>query len=304
MYKAGSSLSESSSSTSLLSEQTIAFIGAGSMSEALLRGIVEAKLVRSLSVVVLNRHDRGRLTDLKMAYGIRVPETNDIEERLQLVRDADIVVLAMKPKDVGAAMIEFQAALRPEQLLLSVVAGLSIDTIERLIGRPQPIVRTMPNTSSTIGLGATGLACSASVSISQRAMALDMLGAVGKAVPLEENMLNLVTGLSGSGPAYVYYLMEAMIAAGVDGGLSESESRTLVLQTVLGAARMVESTGEDPAALRAKVTSPNGTTFAAIGVLEQYRFGEGIVKAIQRAASRAGEMGDDIATSVLQQMKE
>lgn len=284
----------------MLSEQTIAFIGAGSMSEALLRGIVEAKLVRSLSVVVLNRHNRGRLNDLKAAYGIRVPETNSDDERLRLVREADIVVLAMKPKDVGAAMTEFGAALRPDQLLLSVVAGLSIDTIERLLGRTQPIVRTMPNTSSTIGLGATGVAYSASVSPAQREMALQMLEAVGRAVSLDESRLNLVTGLSGSGPAYVYYLMEAMIDAGVQGGLTPEEARTLVVQTVLGAAHMVESTGEDPASLRAKVTSPNGTTFAAIQLLERHEFRENMIKAIHRASARAGEMGDDIATAVLE----
>ncbi|WP_309118604.1 pyrroline-5-carboxylate reductase [Paenibacillus sp.] len=288
----------------MLKEQTIAFIGAGSMSEALLRGIVEAKLVRSLSVVVLNRHNRSRLDDLKSAYGIRVPETNDDAERQRLVREADIVVLAVKPKDVGAAMTEFRDAFRPEQLLLSVVAGLSIDTIERLLGRAQPIVRTMPNTSSTIGLGATGIAFSSSVSAEQREMALQMLRAVGKAVPLDEGLLNLVTGVSGSGPAYVYYLMEAMIDAGVQGGLTEREARELVVQTVLGAAHMVDSTGEDPAALRAKVTSPNGTTYAAIQHLESFRFRDGLVQAIGRASARAGEMGDDIATAVLQQAKE
>jgi pyrroline-5-carboxylate reductase len=274
------------------------------MSEALLRGIIEAKLVRSLSVVVLNRNNLSRLNDLKAAYGIRVPETNDAEERRQLVRNADIVVLAMKPKDVGSAISEFKDGVRPEQLIVSVVAGLSIDTMERLLGRPQPIVRTMPNTSSTIGLGATGLACSETVSAAQLEMAQAMLQAVGKTVPVTEDKLNLVTGLSGSGPAYVYYLMEAMIAAGIHGGLSEEDAHTLVLQTVIGAAHMVESTGEAPATLRAKVTSPNGTTHAAIDVLEQYRFRDGMIQAIARASARAAEMGEDIAASVLQQVKE
>lgn len=283
-----------------LSEQKIAFIGAGSMAEALLRGIVGANLVQSLSVVVLNRHNRSRLDELKTAYGVRVPESNDDDERRRLVCEADIVVLAMKPKDVGAAIAEFGETLRPEQLLVSVVAGLAIGTLERLLGRAQPIVRTMPNTSSTIGLGAAGVACSASVSEPQREMALAMLRAVGCAVPLAEDRLNLVTGLSGSGPAYVYYLMEAMIEAGTAGGLSPAEARELVVQTVLGAARMVEVTGEDPAALRAKVTSPNGTTFAAIGVLDEFRFREGLLQAIRRAEARAAELGDEIAAAALE----
>jgi pyrroline-5-carboxylate reductase len=283
-----------------LENQKIAFIGAGSMSEALLRGLVDAKLVRSLSVVVLNRHNRDRLDALRNQYGVRIPETNDPAERLELVRDADIIVLAVKPKDVGTAIAEFRDSIRPDQLIVSVVAGLSIETIERLLGRPQPVVRTMPNTSSTIGLGATGLACSKSVSPERRQIAMRMFEAVGLVVAMEEGMLNLVTGLSGTGPAYVYYLMESMIAAGIEGGLSEEDARALVVQTVLGAAHMVRSTGEDPAVLRAKVTSPNGTTHAAIGVLEQHGFRAGMMRAIARATERAQEMGDDIAASALQ----
>lgn len=283
-----------------LQNQKIAFIGAGSMSEALLRGLTDANLVHSLSVVVLNRHNRERLDTLHDKYGVRTPKTNDTAERSELVRSADIVVLAMKPKDVGSAVSEFRECIRPDQLIVSVVAGLSIDTIERLLSRKQPIVRTMPNTSSMIGLGATGLACSNTVSPERRQIAIQMFEAVGFVVALQEEKLNLVTGLSGTGPAYVYYLMEAMIEAGMNGGLSEEDARSLVVQTVLGAAHMVHTTEEDPAALRAKVTSPNGTTYAAIGVLEQFRFREGMVSAIGRATERAQEMGDDIAANALQ----
>lgn len=286
----------------LLSEQSIVFLGAGSMAEALLRGIVEAKLVPPSAVSVLNRSNRARLEQLQASYGIRVPEMNNDAERRRIVGEADIIVLAMKPKDASGGIREFQDVLRPQQLLVSVVAGLSVHTMETLLGRPQPIVRTMPNTSSTIGLGATGLACSASVSSGQRDMAVQMLEAVGKAVMLDESQLNLVTGVSGSGPAYVYYLMEAMIEAGVEGGLAPQDARTLVLQTVLGAARMVEATGENPSELRAKVTSPNGTTYAALQMLDEYRFKEAIMNAIKRAEARAAEMGDDIATSVIMKL--
>jgi pyrroline-5-carboxylate reductase len=291
-----------SMSGTILSNQKIAFIGAGSMAEALLRGLIDASLLPSDSICVLNRTNRDRLNALREKYGVRIPETNDLSERAELVHSSDIVVLAMKPKDVGSGITEFIERLKPNQLIVSVVAGLSIDTIERLLGRSQPIVRTMPNTSSTIGLGATGLAYSSSVSKERRRMAERMFEAVGLAVPVEEDMLNLVTGVSGSGPAYVYYLMESMIAAGIEGGLSEVDARALVLQTVLGAAQMVQSTGENPAVLRAKVTSPNGTTHAAITVLEQFDFREGVKRAVARAAERAQEMGDDIAASVLQSL--
>ncbi len=182
-------------------------------------------------------------------------------------------------------------------MIVSVVAGLAIDTIEQLLGRPQAIARTMPNTSATIGLGATGLAFSSSVNEQQRQLALTIFQSVGLAVTIEERMLNVITGLSGSGPAYIYYMMEAMITAGVHGGLSVADSRALVLQTVLGAARMVEQTGDAPDILRSRVTSPNGTTFAAIRVLENHSFQQAILQAIARGTERAAEMGAEIAAS-------
>ena len=278
---------------------TVAFVGAGAMAEALLRGMTKADIVSPETVAMLNRSGGNRLTELKNKYGVRIPEANRPEEKEMLIRDADVVVLAVKPKDAGEVLKQLKDVLRPDQLIVSVVAGLTIATMERLIGRAQPIVRTMPNTSSTIGYGATGLACSPAVSPAQRDWAVQMLGAVGIVAVLDENLLDLVTGVSGSGPAYVYYLMEAMIAAGTEGGLSEETAKWLVLQTVLGAARMVELTGENPADLRAKVTSPNGTTFAALNTLDAYRFREGIVQAVRNAAARAGEMGDEIAAGAL-----
>jgi pyrroline-5-carboxylate reductase len=288
------------SSTSLLSSQKIVFIGAGAMTEALLRGLVHAHLIHASSLFALNRHHSSRLLELQNLYGIQIPLTNTPDERAEIVSQANIVVLAMKPKDVGSAITEFCTSIRDNQFIISLVAGLSIDTIEQMLKRSQPIARTMPNTSSTIGLGATGLAFSASVNNSQKQMARDMFGAVGLVISLEERMLNLVTGLSGSGPAYVYYLMEAMISAGVAGGLSEEDSQAFVLQTVLGAAQMVKNTGESPAELRAKVTSPNGTTFAAIRLLEQNQFREMMMKAIAHATDRANELGNEIAIAALQ----
>ncbi len=283
----------------LLASQKIAVIGGGSMAEAILRGLIEAKLVDAGSIVVLNRSNQARLEELRRAYGVRIPETNSPEERSAFVQDADIVMLAMKPKDVGTAMAEFKESIKPEQLIMSVIAGLSIGTIEQLLDRPQPVARTMPNTSSTIGLGATGISFSETVTAERQRIAIRMFEAVGLAVPTEERLLDVVTGVSGSGPAYVYYMMEAMIEAGVNGGLTEAQAHELVVQTVLGAASMVKSTGESPAALRAKVTSPNGTTFAAIGVLEQHRFQEAVRRAVERASERAGEMGKEIADAAL-----
>jgi pyrroline-5-carboxylate reductase len=281
-----------------IANHKILFIGAGSMAEALIRGLVTTSLIRPESIYAFNRSDLNRLKDLQNRYHILIPVTESDEERTRLVREADIIVLAMKPKDVGGALSEYRETIHVNTLIISVVAGLAIDTIEQLLGRPQAIARTMPNTSATIGLGATGLAFSLSVNKSQRDIALAIFKSVGLAITIEEHMLNVITGLSGSGPAYIYYIMEAMIAAGMQGGLNEADSRALVLQTVLGAARMVEQTGDAPDILRSRVTSPNGTTFAAIRVLENHSFHQAIFQAIARATERAAEMGAEIAASL------
>jgi pyrroline-5-carboxylate reductase len=215
-------------------------------------------------------------------------------EKNNALSSSDVIILSMKPKDSAAAVKALQPFLRPEQLIISVIAGLSISTIHQLLERPQAVVRTMPNTSSTIGLGATGICFSESVSSSQRALSLSIFNAIGITAVVDEPLIEAVNGVSGSGPAYVYYLMEAMISAGVQLGLSPEAAKNLTIQTVRGAVEMVSSTGENPDDLRRKVTSPNGTTQAAFETLDQYAFQEGMIKAILRCAERAREMGEAI----------
>ncbi|XID94367.1 pyrroline-5-carboxylate reductase [Paenibacillaceae bacterium WGS1546] len=281
-----------SNPTSPLAGVSLCFFGAGSMAEAILRGIVDAGLTDPKAVTVMNRSNAQRLRELEDRYGV-VPAASD-DKKTAALAAADVIVLGMKPKDAAAAIRGLKPVLRPNQLLVSVIAGLSISTIEQLLGRPQPIVRTMPNTSSTIGLGATGISYSGSVEVKQRELALAMFSAVGLAAVVEEPLIEAVNGVSGSGPAYVYYLMEAMIRAGVELGLSPEAAKALTVQTVRGAAEMVVATGEDPGELRRKVTSPNGTTQAAIETLDRHAFQEGMNRAIRRCAERAREMGEAI----------
>lgn len=269
----------------------IAIYGAGSMAEAIIRGLTEKQLIAPDRIAVVNRSNTERLEELQRRYGVAAD--NYPQGKSRLLQAADIVLLAVKPKDAAVALAELKTCLRPGALLLSVVAGLSIATMQRITG-PIPVVRTMPNTSSSIGLGATGVCWSEETSAEQQEAALHLLQAVGYATVVAEHDLNMVTGLSGSGPAYVYYLMEAMIAAGVDGGLSAEQARELTVQTVRGAAEMVRLTGEEPADLRRKVTSPGGTTAAAIETLEQYQFQQALRSAIHRAEARAQEMGEQI----------
>ncbi|AZN42058.1 pyrroline-5-carboxylate reductase [Paenibacillus albus] len=268
------------------------FYGAGSMAEAMVRGLLDRGLTEPQQVSMMNRSNIDRLNELSSRYGVHTAAQN--EAKVAMLREADIVFLAMKPKDAAEAILQLRDLLHPGQLIVSIIAGMTIKTLETLLGKPMPIVRTMPNTSSTIGLGATGVSFSSSVTATQRSLAELMFQSVGLTAIVDEPILDVVTGLSGSGPAYVYYLMEAMIAAGSELGLSEEAARELTIQTVLGAAHMVKATGENPAELRRKVTSPNGTTHAAIEKLDANNFSGGVISAIARAAERAAEMGAEI----------
>lgn len=273
----------------ILQSRKLCFIGAGSMAEAIVRGLLQQKRTRAENIVLLNRQDQSRLTVLQQRYEVQTGTV--YSSKNDYIPAADIIVIATKPKDAVQALREIRHLVNEDQLLISVVAGLSINTITEILGHNASIVRTMPNTSSTIGLGATGISFSADMESDHKQLAMEIFESIGIVCAVDEHELDMVTGVSGSGPAYIYYMMESMIAAGMEGGLSEETSRILTLQTVLGAAHMVETTSEDPATLRKKVTSPGGTTQAAIETLDHYKFSEGVIKAMLRAAERAGEMG-------------
>ena len=272
------------------------FYGAGSMAEAIVRGLLSAGLAEPADITMVNRSNAARLAELRGRYGVGAAA--DEAERARAFREADVIFLCMKPKDAAEALRRLSPVLRDGQLLISVIAGLSISAIEQLVGRRLPIARTMPNTSSTIGLGATGISFNGEADAGTRELVLKMFRAVGMAAIVEEPLINAVTAVSGSGPAYLYYMMEAMIDAGVSLGLPEDTARALTVQTVLGAAKMVLETGEEPAELRRKVTSPGGTTQAAIETFEKLDFRGAVLQAMRRAAERAGEMGAELERSI------
>lgn len=259
------------------------------MAEAIIRGLINTKKASPKHIFAFNRSNQNRLSELHRNYGIQAVLDSGDKERI--LQDADIVVLAMKPKDAAMAMKDIAPLLVKQPLLISVIAGLTIHKLERMAGPSIPIVRTMPNTSSTIGLGATGISFSDTVSPEQQLLAEDIFNSIGIVRIVKEEHLDIVTGLSGSGPAYVYLMIEKMIEAGVEGGLAEDAAAELAVQTVLGAAQMLNHTKESPASLRIKVTSPGGTTQAALEVLDKEGFSTSLKKAILRAAERARELG-------------
>lgn len=272
---------------------TIGFIGAGSMAEAMIAGLIKGGVFQPGQVIVANRSNSERLKELSTKYGIKT--THNKEE---LVQDAAIIVLAMKPKDVKAGIDGIQEYI-DDQLIVSVLAGISIETITSILGKQAAIIRAMPNTSATIAKSATAIAASEDVTMAQIKKCQSLFEAIGICKLVEENQLDAVTGLSGSGPAYVYFLVEAMEKAAVEIGLDSDVARELIVQTILGASEMIAITDKHPSQLRKEVTSPNGTTEAGITILQQKGVEEALISCIKRATERSCELKTMIAETIV-----
>ena len=263
--------------------QNIYFIGAGSMAEALIQGWVEKNVVPAEQIFVSNRSNGDRLQQLQASYGVQpVISTDELSQ-------ANLIILAMKPKDARTAMAAIAPFISENCAVLSVLAGISIETVEEGLGA-RPIARVMPNTSATIGMSATGIAFNEHVSDIQKDLYMKLLQAVGIVIEVEEDKLHAITALSGSGPAYLYYLIEAFEKVGTEFGLTKEIVRELMVQTVAGSAEMLKSGNEEPEALRRKVTSPGGTTEAGIRALENKNFNETIACCIRSAENRSREL--------------
>lgn len=248
--------------------------------------MLDAEVVRPEQILVSNRSNRSRLQDLSQRYGVEVATS-----KRKLVSTCDIVVLAAKPKDMAELLAEVGEKSRPGQIILSLAAGIATRFIEERVSDGVQVVRSMPNTSCQVGESATAICRGKGVSEEAMRLITAIMGSVGQVYEVPEEQMDTVTGLSGSGPAYVYLIIEAMVQAGQNLGLPFDVARALAIQTLKGAAKMLEETGEDPAVLRERVTSPNGTTHAGMQVLNQAGFSQALVKAIARAAERSREMG-------------
>lgn len=263
--------------------QKITFIGAGSIAEALIHGWIENKVVPCESIYISNRSNKERIQELTTKYGVQ------FLQNFTELQDADLIILAMKPKDARLAMDAIKPYISADTAVLSVLAGISIETIEEHLGS-RPIARVMPNTSATIGMSASGIAFNALVTDVQRKLYTQMLEAIGIVIEVEEDKLHAVTALSGSGPAYLYYLLEAFERVGAEFGLTKEIVRKLMVQTIAGSAEMINTVMEEPEVLRKKVTSPGGTTEAGIKALESMNFNEAISSCIRSAEKRSREL--------------
>jgi pyrroline-5-carboxylate reductase len=273
----------------LIQGQQVFFLGAGSISEAIIRGMIDAHLLPPEQITVCNRRHAARLEELQKRYGVSIC----LKKQEDITR-ANILVLAVKPDDLVNALQEIAPLVRPHHLLLSVVAGASTHLIEGCLLMPTPVIRVMPNTSSSVQASATAMCPGQWATSHHLEIAQDLFAAIGISVVVEESLMDAVTGLSGTGPAYFYYVVEALLEAGQACGLPPEVCRSLLIQTLHGAATMLRETGEDPKELRHRVTSPNGTTMAAITALEEGSASQLFLHAVQRATQRASEMGQQM----------
>ncbi len=265
-------------------EMTIGLIGAGNMAEALIRGLLGRGLVGPDRLWVTNRVNTARLAALAARYGVRTTR-----EKAAVTSASSVLILAVKPKDMPRALTELRGLVHPRHLAVSVAAGVPLAALEAALPGV-PVIRAMPNTSAAVQESATVLAAGAGAGEAHVTTAARIFRAVGDVAVVDENLLDVVTALSGSGPAYVYHLIEAMIHAGSALGLDGELARRLAVQTLVGAARMLEQTREDPGDLRRRVTSPGGTTMAALQALEARGFADSIREAVDRAARRSREL--------------
>ena len=269
---------------SLLAMTRLALLGGGRMGEALLAGLLDAGWEpESLSVAEV---DAERRRALEVGFpGVRV-----VPSPAWAVPEADVVVVAVKPDDVVAALESAAPALGDGVMILSIAAGVTLATAEAALpGRP--VVRALPNTPALVRAGVAAIAPGAHATEADLDLAERVLGAVGVVVRVPEKHLDAVTGLSGSGPAYVFLLAEAMIEAGVLVGLPRDQARVLVTQTVLGSGRLLDAGDDTPEALRAAVTSPGGTTAAGLAELEAHGFRAAVLEAVRAATERSRDLG-------------
>ncbi len=267
-------------------QAVVGFVGGGNMATALIKGFLEAGLYRGEQIGVSDV-DTPKLAALRRHY--KVATTTD---NAAVVRDAKVIIIAVKPQIVDTVLASMRPSVTPQKLFVSIAAGVTTKRLEAGLGMGARVLRVMPNTPALLGKGMSVLMRGRHATPADERLGLRLLRAVGDAVAVQdERQLDAVTGLSGSGPAYVYRFAEGLIAGGVAAGLTAALAKQLTLQTLTGAAAMLQETGESPEALRAAVTSPGGTTLAGLGELERRGFRDAVVAAVVTATRRSEELG-------------
>ena len=266
-------------------DNKIAFLGGGNMAEALIKGMLAAGVAKADQMLVSDVSNE-RLEQLNKTYGIVIQRSNK-----DAATQAGIILLCVKPQIIDVVLSKIEPVAGKDKLVISIAAGVTIARIEKMLTNKPRVIRVMPNTPALVLSGAAGLAAGSTSTVSDMMTAQRIFGAVGRAVVVEEKLMDAVTGLSGSGPAYVFTIIEALADAGAKAGIPRELALELSAQTVYGAAKMVLETHEQPGKLRDKVTSPGGTTVEGLHMLTKGKLRETIMDAVEAAAARSKELG-------------
>ena len=263
----------------------IGFIGAGAMAEAIIRGVINSKILTP-GKISCGDISSDRVQYMRDTYGVLSYVGNE-----EVIRGSDLLILAVKPHIIKQAAGEIKGFAASEKIVVSIAAGVTLQAIENWLGGDLPVIRIMPNTPCLIGEGVSALSPGEHADKNHIKMVRKIFESVGTVIEIPEQLMDPVTGVSGSGPAYIYLVIEAMTDAGVALGLPRNEAQKLVTKTIVGAAKMVDETGMHPAILKANVTSPGGTTAAALRELEAHGMRTAFDKAISASCEKASKFG-------------
>ena len=264
------------------SKYQVGLIGVGVMGEALISGLISSRFPKAQIVFTEKRAERAR--EISSKYGAREVDLTE------LVKSSDVILLVVKPQDLAQLLTSISGNLNKNATLVSFAAGKTTGFISEIVGADISIIRVMPNTPTLIGLGMAAISLGGSVNLEQAKFVSEFLATCGKVISIEENLQDAVTALSGSGPAYFFAFVEEMIKSGISLGLSSEQATTLAIQTMIGSAAMLEQSGKNATTLRENVTSPNGTTAAALKVFSEANLGDIVAKAMTAARDRSQEL--------------
>jgi pyrroline-5-carboxylate reductase len=268
-------------------EKKVGFIGAGAMAESLLEGILANEVIAA-SDVYISDINQGRLDNLATEYGV-----NKTADNSDLIANVDYVILAVKPQVIEDVLCEVAFEIDSEQKVFSIAAGIETKQIEKHLDNDVAVVRLMPNTPALVGEAAIAYSLGRAADSEEARIIEEMFNVVGKVLKVKEDLMDAVTGLSGSGPAYVYLIIEALSDAGVNMGLPREKSGELALQTIIGAAKMVEESGLHPGELKDMVTSPGGTTIKGLQQLEESGLRGILYKTVEAATNKSKELNKE-----------
>jgi pyrroline-5-carboxylate reductase len=269
----------------MAAQSKIGFFGAGKMATALAKGFVNAEIVFPREITAADPFDAAR------KYFVDETGANMAESNVEVAEAATVLILATKPDQVAGVLAEISGVFTKNHLLISIAAGVPIAKLEGGLPAGARVIRVMPNTPALVGAGASAFALGKAATTADGELAKKLLSAVGSAFQVKENLLDAVTGLSGSGPAYVYQFIEALSDGGVAAGLPREIATKLAAQTVLGSAKMVLETGQHPGALKDQVTSPGGTTIEGLHELEKGQFRGVVISAVRAATEKSKKLG-------------